>query len=281
MAPLVNTALPRVIGNLAVGETLSTNNGSWNGNPTFIYVWQSCDPSASSDTPDTTYTLTSGDVGYATRVIVTASQGDASALAVSALTPVLPLVATAAPTITGTASVGQTLSIAREATWNGDGPSIVYSWEWCTGEPIAGANDDTYVPQSSDVWRSIRLRETATQAYASASVVSACSEVVSATPPANTSLPTINLSGTTLSASQGGWSGPVTSYSYVWKSTYYDASDGQGHPYCVYRSDVTWTVRGTGQSQSDVADTCWIVEVTAHNSSGATMARSAVISSSG
>lgn len=52
-SPPVNTALPEVTGTARVGQTLSTSDGSWTGNPTsFTYQWQTCEPVPADTSPD-------------------------------------------------------------------------------------------------------------------------------------------------------------------------------------------------------------------------------------
>ena len=84
-----NTAVPAVSGTAQQGDTLTTSNGSWSGNPTsYAYQWQRCSSGCSNITGATssTYTLAAGDVGDTVRSVVTASNGSGSASANSAQT---------------------------------------------------------------------------------------------------------------------------------------------------------------------------------------------------
>lgn len=79
---------------------------------------------------------------------------------------------TAAPAITGTAQVGQTLS-GSTGTWTSKS-SITYVREWLAdGAVISGATAATYVPVAGDVGKTITERVTATNANGSAVAVSA------------------------------------------------------------------------------------------------------------
>lgn len=79
---------------------------------------------------------------------------------------------TVLPAITGTATVGQTLT-ASTGTWTGD-PTITYTRQWLRdGSPIAGATASTYVLVSADQTRKVSVTVTATNSLGSASATSA------------------------------------------------------------------------------------------------------------
>jgi Bacterial Ig domain/Cellulase (glycosyl hydrolase family 5) len=153
---------------------------------------------------------------------VTAANGSSGG---STGSPSLP-VNTAVPTVSGTASVGQTLS-ATTGTWTGTAPiSYTRSWERCvngTCTAISGATGATYTLVSGDNGATLRHVVTATNSLGSAVARSAETAKVQAgstTPPANVELPLV--SGTAmvarqLGASPGSWSGstPMT-YAYQW-----------------------------------------------------------------
>jgi hypothetical protein len=90
------TDQPIVSGTPEQGEVLTTDEGSWTGNPTsFSYQWQRCEadnivscagiPGATSKT----YTVSAIDVGYRLRSQVTAKNANGSGLATSATTAVI------------------------------------------------------------------------------------------------------------------------------------------------------------------------------------------------
>jgi len=90
--PPVNTAPPAILGSAQQGQTLTTSPGSWSGTQPigYAYQWQRCDTSgancANIGSADSTYTLTSADVGSTIIVAVTASNSAGSATASSAAT---------------------------------------------------------------------------------------------------------------------------------------------------------------------------------------------------
>jgi hypothetical protein len=93
----------------------------------------------------------------------------------------------AAPTIGGSAVVGQTLT-ANNGTWSSDTtPRYSYEWQRCDKlgnacKAIAGATSQTYVLQTADVGSTIRVVVTATNASGAASATSAQTAEVTAQP---------------------------------------------------------------------------------------------------
>ncbi|HTA12475.1 MAG TPA: hypothetical protein VK765_03565 [Solirubrobacteraceae bacterium] len=82
----------------------------------------------------------------------------------------------AAPIVSGTAEVGQTLACS-EGTWIGASP-ISYAYRWLRdGVAIGGAEANTYTVTTSDEGRSISCEVTATNAVGSKSAVSANSPI--------------------------------------------------------------------------------------------------------
>ncbi len=70
---------------------------------------------------------------------------------------------TVAPSISGTPTVGQTLSL-DVGDWSGHpGPSLTQQWYWGdTSAPISGATGDTYTLVVADAGHTIRCTVTAT-----------------------------------------------------------------------------------------------------------------------
>jgi uncharacterized delta-60 repeat protein len=91
------------------------------------------------------------------------------------------------PTISGTATEGQTLTV-NPGAWTGSTPiNHTYQWRRCdsTGAncvDVAAATATIYALAAADVGRTIRVRETATNPYGQNSVASAASAVVTAKP---------------------------------------------------------------------------------------------------
>ena len=136
------------------------------------------------------------EVGAATAAAGTAASSGAAAGSTGGATSSAPAVATVAeappaattaPTITGAALLGQTLSEAH-ATWSGSPTSYTYQWEACGPAdgaclPIAGATAATYTEVAANVGEQIRVLETAANSGgAGAPTLSAATAVVRSTP---------------------------------------------------------------------------------------------------
>jgi hypothetical protein len=180
---------------------------------------------------------------------------------------------TSPPTISGSATVGGTLT-ASPGSWSGSTPmSFRYRWQRCNAQGgkcdnISKAKTQSYRLGQGDAGHTLRVSVTATNSEGSANAVSGPSAVVSSGAPVNTALPAIQGSakqGDTVIATSGTWTGagPI-SFAYRWRRC--DASGGS----C---SDIA-----TGQTHQlgteDLGHTLR-VQVTARNPYGATSATSA------
>jgi len=79
----VNTARPSISGDAIVGSTLTAENGTWTGSPTFTYQWLQCDRFGGScvqvvGATGKTYGVRFADVSGTLRVAVTAKNADGS-----------------------------------------------------------------------------------------------------------------------------------------------------------------------------------------------------------
>lgn len=197
-----NTVLPAITGTAAVGQTLTTSDGTWSESPTsFTYEWLRCPSSGgSADGSDcasigvttNSYAVATGDVGFTLRSRVTAVNSDGQAKAVSTATAVVVAQAgppnTAPPTISGTATVGSTLT-ANPGTWTGSSITFSYQWRQCDASgancsSITGATASTYVIASGDAGHTIRVAVTATDATGPNTVTSAQTATVTGAAPA-------------------------------------------------------------------------------------------------
>ena len=171
------TGMPTISGTAQVGETLTADTSGIADadgltNATFSYQWIHSDGGADTDISGATgssYTLADGDVDKTVKVAVS-FEDDAghrktltsAATAVVVARPNSP--ATGAPTISGTAQVGQTLTASTSGIQDGDGRTgAVFSYQWLAdGAVIAGANSSTFTLISDDEGRTIRVRVTFT-----------------------------------------------------------------------------------------------------------------------
>src|SRR5438094_6342665 len=88
------------------------------------------------------------------------------------------------PSISGTTSVGQTLT-ASQGTWSGKSLSYAYQWARCDSSGascsgVGGATAPTYSLASADLGRTLRVIVTASNRNGSAAATSAATGVVSA-----------------------------------------------------------------------------------------------------
>lgn len=196
----VNTNEPTISGNPAQGSTLTAGAGTWTGTApiTYTYQWVRCgsdggaaDGSNCSNVSGTatTYTLQSSDVGGRMRVRVTATNSAGSKTVASNATSTVKNgpgsgkpVNTNEPTINGTPSVGQTLSVSG-GTWTGASPiTLKYQWVRCGSDggasdggncpTISGATGTSYKLGSSDAGKRLRVRVTASNSAGSTLVAS-------------------------------------------------------------------------------------------------------------
>jgi hypothetical protein len=186
---------------------------------------------------------------------------------------------TAPPTITGTTTVGQSLT-ADNGGWSNSPTSFSYQWLRCNGGgnscvAITGATEKTYTLVAADEGHAIRVRVTATNADGSGTAESAAtSAVAAATPsaaPKNTDRPIVSGTpevGQALTADEGSWTGNPTAFAFQWQHcdadnivACTDIVGATGKTYTLRASDLGYRLR---------------VKVTARNAKGSATATSAV-----
>ena len=256
-APPVNTANPALTGTARRGSTLSGTLGSWTGaGNTYSLQWQrSRDQGASwqaiAGATTATYALAVADVGATVRLVVTATNPDGTASQASDATATVAgdgPVNTIAPSISGTAQRAATLT-ATPGTWSGSGNTIGYQWQRGSVD-IAGATSQNYELTGADVGATVRVVVTATNPDGASSQASAPTATVKAAPPVNTSLPIVTgatVRGTTLTTSQGTWTGPAIAYRYQWQHDsgfgFTDIAGATGTTYLLGVADVGTSLR--------------------------------------
>ncbi len=197
--------------------------------------------------------------------------------------PATPPVNTAAPTLTGTAQAGVTVTAAT-GTWNGTPPlTFTYQWQLCNSAGasctnISGAIGANYTIPASAIGSTLAVSVTATNSAGSAAAVSVPVPVTAA-PPVNTLLPSITgfpQVGSTLTGARGTWTGTATiTFTQQWLRC-----DVAGAA-CAPVAGATALTRVL--AAADVGSTLRI-EVTASNAAGnvvATSAQTGVIAATG
>lgn len=177
-----NTAAPTISGTPVEGGTLTATPGTWTGEPepSATIQWLA-DGVEIAGARGTTYVPTEAVVGKKVSVKEVGStvSGRASVKSAetAAVTGAVAPANTVAPSITGTAQVGETLT-ASNGTWTGSPtPAITRQW-LADGEEIEGETGATYEPVTGDVGKAISVRITGTNVRASVSVESAATTAV-------------------------------------------------------------------------------------------------------
>jgi hypothetical protein len=276
----LNVGLPSITGTAVAGNQLTGDVGDWRRSGTVSYVWQRCDANggacANQQEKTLTYTLGTGDVGTRVRLLVTVSSKFGVTSAASALTAVVapaptspappppttapqPPRLTTAPTVSGSAVDGKTLT-ASPGSWSGDSPmSYRYGWVRCGSScvSISGASNSQYTLSQADVGMQVAVSVVASNTAGSASATSPrTATVVEPTPavaPSVTSAPTVSGTpqvGQTLTATAGSWGGTTPiSTAVQWRrcsaagDACTDISSATGSTYAPVSSDVGGTIR--------------------------------------
>ena len=169
-ANLRATGAPTIVGTAQVGETLTVDTSGIADedgleDATFSYQWVRNDGATGTNIEDATgssYTLTEDDEGKAITVTVTftdaaGNQETLTSTETAAVEPAPNSEATGAPTIGGTARLGETLTADTSATADEDGlDSAVFSYRWIRNDgtedaEIADATGVDYTLVPDDV----------------------------------------------------------------------------------------------------------------------------------
>ena len=255
------TGAPTISGTAQVGETLTANtsgiaDADGLGNVQYEYQWLADDADTSGAT-NATYTLAAADEGKAISVQVsfTDDAGNNEALtsattdAVEAVpTPNRP--ATGAPTISGTAQVGETLTANTSGIADADGlGNVQYEYQWLADDSdISGATNATYTLAAADEGKTIKVQVSFTDdADNEETLTSEATDAVAAAPTPNspaTGAPTISGTaqvGETLTANTSGvidadGLGNVQ-YEYQWLADDADISGATNATYTLAAAD--------------------------------------------
>ena len=199
------TGAPTITGTATVGQTLTAGttaimdaDGLTTVQAIGLYKFQwirvATDNSETNIASATvTYTLVAADQGTTIKVTVsfTDDASNAETLTSAATAPVAAAPntpATGAPTITGTATVGQTLTAVTTAIMDANGlttPSYTYQWIRVDGTEadIAAANSSTYILVAADLGTTLKVRVTfADDLGHTETLTSAATATVTATP---------------------------------------------------------------------------------------------------
>ena len=260
------TGQPTISGTVQVGETLTADTSGIADedgldNVSFSYQWLA-DNAAIAGATGSTYTLADADEGKAIAVQVsfTDDAGNDETLASAATDAVAAAPpenneATGAPSISGTAQVGETLTVDTSGIADTDGlENSAFTYQWLADDTaIQGAMGSSYTLADTDEGKTIKVRVSFTDDTGNGETLTstATDAVAAATQPNNpaTGAPAINGTaqvGETLTADTSGIGDTdgLTSvtYSYQWLAGDSDISGATGSTYTLADADEGKTV---------------------------------------
>ena len=252
------TGAPAISGTVRAGETLTADTSGITDadgltNVSYSYQWLA-DDSDIQDSTGSTYTLTDDDVGKAisVRATFTDNAGNEESLTSGATAEVTAkpnTPAMGAPTIDGTAQVGETLTALTNGIADADGlTNVSYSYQWLADDSdIGGETASTYAVSDAAVGKAISVRVTFTDDRDNEeSLTSEATAEVEARPnsPA-TGAPTISgtvQAGQTLTADTSGIADADgltnVTFSYQWLTEDADIAGETASTYAVSDDDV-------------------------------------------
>lgn len=241
--PVTSTGVP------VTGTAISVSVGTWDAGVTLVYAWYR-NTTLISGATSTSYTPVAGDLGTSLKFTVTATKSGFNTIT-KELTfggPVVsPLVSSPVPTISGSSTIGSTLT-AVPGNWD-SGVTFTYQWRRSGGD-INGATSSTYVTSSADAGYTLSVVVTGSKSgYETVSRVSSSFSLSNGTltlspAPVITGLAQV---GEYLSVSTGTWDEGVT-FTYQWRGNGYNISGATSSTYQVQYLDLydTITVQVTG-----------------------------------
>jgi hypothetical protein len=251
LGDLASTGAPTITGTVQVGKQVSAGNGTWSATPdSYTYRWFQ-DGTATPIGTGKDLVVPAGAAGKTLTVEVTAKaaayhDGVASSAPSGAVAPG-DLVNNTAPSVSGTAQVGKTLT-AHPGTWTPAPAADGFAYQWLQdGTPIPDATGKELVVPASAEGRTVTVEVTATVAgYAPSSVESiGTGAVVPPTAVTATSKPgiagTVQV-GQTLTAQDGTWSTTPDSFTYRWFQVGSKAPIGTGKTFVVPPGVVGWSL---------------------------------------
>ena len=177
----IATGAPTISGTAQVGQILTASTSDISDsdgldNANFTYQWISNDGTEDShiqNATDSTYTVGADDEGKTIKVRVSFADDrnnheTVTSTATAAVTASPNSAATGAPTISGTAQVGQMLTVSTSDISDSDGlDNANFTYQWLSNDGtsysnISGASSSTYTLVESDEGKTIKVRVTFT-----------------------------------------------------------------------------------------------------------------------
>jgi hypothetical protein len=248
----LNTVAPLVTGTATVGQTLSTDNGTWTGTPTivFTYQWQRNSANISSAT-NNTYVLVDADAENPIRCVVTGTNSAGTNLANSNATSNVSPIAPGAPTI-GTATAITTSATVDFTAPVNNGGSTILSYT-ATSSPggltgtVTQSGSGTITVTGLTIDTSYTFTVTATNIIGTGSPSSASNSITAYSSPSNTVAPVVSGTATvgqTLSTTNGTWLGsaPIT-FTYQWQRSDTNIGGATSSTYILVAADAENPIR--------------------------------------
>ena len=254
------TGAPTITGTAQVGETLTASTTGISDsdgltNATFTYQWIKLDSNLNdsdiSGATSSTYMLVAGDAdtGIKVRVSFTDDRGNTESLTTESALIVTAAnsPATGAPTISGTAQVGETLTASTSGISDSDGlTSATFTYQWLADDAaISGATGSTYTLVAADSGKAIKVQVSFTDDRGNTeSLTSVVTAAVTAVNSSATGAPTISGTaqvGETLTASTTGISDSDgltnATFTYQWLADDVAISGATGSTYTLVAAD--------------------------------------------
>ena len=202
------TGAPSISGTAQVGETLTAStsgiqDGDGRTGAVFSYQWLA-DGAVIAGANSSTFTLTSDDEGRTIRVRVTFTddEGHEESLTsdpTAAAAPLPNTLAAGAPTITGAAQVGETLTASTTGISDGDGlDDVTFAYQWLAGDAeISGATASAYILAEDDAGKAVKVRVNFTDDAGNEESLTSAATGAVATPPNTPATGAPTISGTT------------------------------------------------------------------------------------
>jgi len=157
---LTSTSAPKITGTVKVNETVTCTSGTWSDTVTGETIQWFLGTTAIKGATSKTYLIPTTAAGSSLSCSTTASAaGNRTATAKTAASTVAlddPLVTSALPTISGTASVGSTLT-ATAPKYTPVATSVAYQW-YSNGTAIKGATNGTYKIVAADKGKTLTVK---------------------------------------------------------------------------------------------------------------------------
>ncbi|MFD5599469.1 hypothetical protein ACFWHR_05375 [Leucobacter sp. NPDC058333] len=237
-----------ITGKLQMGQTARAAVANWPSGAALSYQWKR-DGAAIAGATRSSYAFIAADVGARVTVQVT---GRSTGYEVATATAALPKAVAAGalqkstPKLTGSAVVGQSLSVQRGA-WSA-GAKLTYQWKR-NGAAIKGATSATYRLVAADGGAKITVTLTGKlPGYTTATATSSAKQILRLLRPATPKVTGTDRVGSTLSAQAGTWGPQKPKLSYRWLREGKEISGATRATYALTKSDAgkRVSVRVTG-----------------------------------